>query len=59
MTRGKKQLVKCRACRCEFEARVADIKRGWGKYCSKSCKALYQEHRTGQYRAYLIREGDL
>lgn len=33
----------CKQCSTEFEARNADIKRGWGKFCSKSCKALYQE----------------
>jgi hypothetical protein len=32
---------KCR-CGIEFEARLSDIKRGWGKYCSKSCKAKRQ-----------------
>jgi len=32
--------------------RKADIKRGWGKFYSKSCKAKYQEKKTGQYRAY-------
>jgi hypothetical protein len=29
--------------------RTADVKRGWGKYFSKSCKAKEQEQRTGQY----------
>jgi hypothetical protein len=40
-----------RVCRCgaKFMARAADVKRGWGKYCSKSCKAIRQEQRTGQY----------
>ena len=33
--------------------READIKRGWGKYYSKSCKAKAQEKRTGQYKNYL------
>lgn len=28
-------------------ARVADRKRGWGKFCSKSCKAIRQTQRTG------------
>ena len=30
-----------KVCKCgkNFEARLADVKRGWGKYCSKSCKA--------------------
>lgn len=42
------------ACGCgnTFKARVADVKRGWGKYYSKSCKAVAQERRTGQYKAY-------
>jgi len=52
--RGAKQKVICKCCKQEFEARVADIKRGWGKFCSKSCKALKQERRTGQMRNYLI-----
>lgn len=36
--------VKChyRKCGKEFEARTADVKRGWGKFCSKSCKAYHQ-----------------
>lgn len=31
-------------CRCgkEFQARTADVNRGWGKYCSKSCKGFDQ-----------------
>lgn len=46
------------ACGCgrKKKVRVADIKRGWGKYYSKSCKAKAQERRTGQYRDYLNRE---
>jgi len=46
-----------RTCKCgcgvKFMARVADVKRGWGKYASKSCKAKAQEKRTGQYTNYL------
>lgn len=44
-----------RTCRCgkQFQARTADVKRGWGKFCSKSCKAVEQEKRTGQYKDYL------
>ena len=34
--------VKCANCKCEFQARTADVKRGWGKFCSKSCKAKKQ-----------------
>lgn len=42
---------KCAWCKGPFLARAADVKRGWGKFCSKSCKASRQEKRTGQYRA--------
>jgi hypothetical protein len=52
--RGSKQLVSCKNCKTEFLARIVDIKRGWGKFCSKSCKAIKQEARTGQMRNYLI-----
>ena len=34
--------VKCGKCKTPFEARTADVKRGWGKFCSKSCKAKKQ-----------------
>jgi hypothetical protein len=54
--RGETIQVKCLRCRVEFTARVADRKRGWGRYCSKSCKAVKQEQKTGQYSA-LIRSG--
>jgi hypothetical protein len=51
-TRGAKVIMKCKCCKTEFEARVADVKRGWGKFCSKSCKAKKQESITGQYKNY-------
>lgn len=38
--------VKCQCCRKSFEARTADVKRGWGKFCSKSCKAKRQSEMT-------------
>lgn len=41
-----------------FVARVADRKRGWGKFCSKSCKAIKQEARTGQCKDYYERQRD-
>ena len=47
-----KEKVKCKCCGNIFEARTADIKRGWGKYCSKSCKAKKQESRTGQFKNF-------
>ncbi len=56
MSRGAKVTVKCKSCKQPFEARVADRQRGWGKFCSKSCKAKRQEARTGQHTAYLHRQ---
>ena len=47
---------KCQWCKGPFLARAVDVKRGWGKFCSKSCKASRQEKRTGQYRA--INQGE-
>lgn len=37
--------VKCARCKAPFVARVADRNRGWGKFCSKSCKAIKQTQR--------------
>jgi hypothetical protein len=42
---GKTQIVNCKQCHTTFSARTADIRRGWGKYCSKSCKAMSQAQR--------------
>ena len=39
-------------CKKVFQTRTADVKRGWGKFCCKSCKAQEQEDRTGQYKSY-------
>jgi len=47
MSRGATVVVKCKRCREPFSARVADRKRGWGKFCSKSCKAIKQTQKTG------------
>ena len=55
LVRGAKIARKCKSCGAEFEARVADVKRGWGLYCSKSCKAIKQEGKTGQYAKLLSR----
>lgn len=41
-----------KGCNQVFAARVADRKRGWGKFCSKSCKAMEQESRTHQNAKY-------
>ena len=37
----------CAYCGTPFDARVADVNRGWGKFCSKSCAAHYKDKRTG------------
>lgn len=38
---------KCKNCSKTFSVRVADHNRGWGIYCSKSCKAVKQTKLTG------------
>lgn len=40
--RGKTTKRFCPVCGKEFHPRIADIKRGWGKFCSKRCKAIHQ-----------------
>lgn len=42
--------VKCQHCKTLFEAREADRKRGWAKFCSKSCKAIKQTQNGGGKR---------
>lgn len=37
----------CARCGDPFNARAADRKRGWARFCSKSCKAIRQTQRTG------------
>ena len=38
-TRGTKQRMRCH-CGVEYDARVADLKRGWALSCSKQCAAV-------------------
>lgn len=38
----KECVVACKCCGSAFVAKKADRKRGWGKFCSKSCKAQRQ-----------------
>lgn len=40
----------CRNKKCcaKFMARTADVKRGWGMFCSKSCKANSPKVSAGQ-----------
>lgn len=53
--RGTKVQRTCQNKRCRqiFTARQADVDRGWAKFCCKSCKAVVQEKRTGQYADYI------
>jgi hypothetical protein len=48
---------KCKCCKTSFKARAADVNRGWGVYCSKSCKAVVQERKNGQHAAYRAGRG--
>lgn len=57
--RGATVTVKCKRCGDPFVARVADRNRGWGKFCSKSCKAIKQTQRTGYAGPDLYRDGYL
>jgi hypothetical protein len=43
-SRGETQTMKCH-CGALYEARTADIKRGWAFSCSKSCAAVRRIHR--------------
>lgn len=47
--RGIKVIRECKKCGGSFMARTADVKRGWAKFCSKSCKSRNQEKRTHQF----------
>ena len=35
----------CKWCNASITVRKADVDRGWGNFCSKSCKAIYQENK--------------
>lgn len=43
---------KC-ACGAVFLARAADVKRGWGKSCSKSCAATRTNKKTGNFQRFV------
>lgn len=55
MASMKEITCKC-GCGRKKMVRVADIARGWGKFYSKSCKARFQEKKTGQHKKYLQRK---
>lgn len=56
MAEMQEMICKC-GCGQKKMVRAADVRRGWGKFFSKSCKAKWQEKRTGQHRAYLKGDG--
>lgn len=41
-------------CHCgkKFQAKPADIKRGWAKCCSKKCAARLREQKTGTHKRF-------
>ena len=41
MARSNVITKSCEACGAAFQAKAADIARGWGRFCSKSCKARH------------------
>lgn len=53
MGESKHATKPCECCGKSMTVRTADIKRGWGRFCSKTCKARHQERRTGAHRAHM------
>lgn len=41
---GKSEEVTCKCCPDKFIARIADRKRGWAQFCSKSCAAYWKAY---------------
>lgn len=41
-------VINCAVCNAPKTVKIADINRGWGKYCSKSCKQKHQESKKLQ-----------
>lgn len=56
--RGRRVEANCDHCGIVFHPRAADRKRGWGRFCSKRCKAKHQERRTHQFVRHLERQMD-
>jgi hypothetical protein len=45
--------IKCLICGNPKTVRISDVKRGWGKTCSKSCAATMSNKKTGNYKRYM------
>lgn len=59
MSRAAMIKKKCKCCKQPMTVRLADHKRGWGKFCSKSCKAIEQTRRTGRANPDSYRRRDI
>lgn len=46
MIRGRKVNKTCPVCKSTFKARIADLKRGWARTCSKSCAGRHRRERS-------------
>jgi hypothetical protein len=46
------ETYKCQCCGESFVARVADRKRGWARFCSKSCKAIKHVSRSRRWQRF-------
>ena len=57
MATTKEITCKC-GCGRKKQVRTADIARGWGKFFDKSCKAKWQERKTGQCGRYYERQAE-
>lgn len=49
--------VRCEACDAPFMAKKADRARGWGRFCTKRCKARKQNRTGGGYPGHFV-EGE-
>lgn len=49
----------CESCRKPFNAKPADVKRGWARFCSKRCKAINQSQEMPKGAGLYPIAGDL
>ena len=52
-------LRKCDHCSNEYTARKADVKRGWGLCCTKSCAAKKREESKPSYNIDTVRRNNI
>ena len=51
--RGKTQTMKCH-CKNLYEARTADLKRGWAMSCSKSCASIRRAYGKSKATKFIV-----